>query len=114
MAYRPFVIRSSEGVEIARLTYLQKSAKNYLSYNGTVTDVRWTRNIAQKFVITVDFTTLVPTTSLSIDGVPVAGAQVRSFVGAATNLHRVQAEFGGIDSGTMGWDNIEIERIPDK
>jgi hypothetical protein len=32
----------------------------------------------------------------------------------ASNLDTFSAEFSGIDSGVMGWDNIGIQRIADQ
>ena len=76
------------------------------------TNGRWTRNIRQSFVVTVNLNTRK--TSLKIDGVPVTGAQDIPSVGGATNLHRVQAEYTGIEPGVMAWDNIEVERLADQ
>ncbi len=108
----PFVVRSAEGLEVARVTYLRQSGKNLLKYNNSDISVQWVRNVAQSFLITVDLSNR--TTSLSVDGTPVAGAQNQPFVSGAANVHRVQAEFSGVDSGVMGWDDIEVERLPDQ
>jgi len=80
-----------------RVTYARQSSVNLLQFNDVATTARWTRNTSQSFVITVNLNTRK--TSLKINGVAVAGAQDIPFVSGATNLHRVQAEFTGIDSG---------------
>jgi hypothetical protein len=109
----PFVVRDLAGHEIARVTYLTaKNSQNKLAYNGTnLSGVTWVRNVAQNFSIIVDLNT--NTTSLKIDGVTVASG--KAFVsGLANDLATLGAEFSGIDSGVMGWDQIGVRRIPDQ
>ncbi|MBA3340439.1 MAG: hypothetical protein H0T48_01235 [Gemmatimonadaceae bacterium] len=108
----PFVLRSSTGAEIARLVYSSQSGQDLLTYNGNIPAGGWIRHAAQRFTILVNLNTR--TTSLSIGGQPVAGAQDQPFVSAsALDLASVRAEFTGIDSGIMGWDDISVQRLAD-
>jgi hypothetical protein len=102
----PFVLRSSAGAEIARVTYSTVSSANVLSYNGTVFGT-WVRHVSQHFEIEVDLN--AKTTSLTVDGVAVATG---SFT--AANFATVSADYRGIDSGVMGWDNISVTRLSDQ
>lgn len=109
----PFVVRSSDGLEIARLTYSTVSSKNYLTYNSTPLpdSLAWVRNVGQNFTITVDLD--ANTTTLKIGGVAVLTNQ--PFVNtAAQNLASFSAEFSGIDSGVMGVDAINVQRRSDQ
>ncbi|HVF40369.1 MAG TPA: hypothetical protein VM939_10745 [Gemmatimonadaceae bacterium] len=113
MKSAPFVLRSSTGQEIARVTYSTVSSVNYLTYNAGTAAGTWVRNVGQDFEITVDLNT--KKTSLKVGGTPIAGAQDVSFVSAtATNFASVRAEFSGIDSGIIGWDNVVVERLADQ
>lgn len=102
----PFVLRASNGAEIARVSYASKSSKEQLLYNGVVVG-SWTKGKQQKFEIIVDLNNHI--TSLGIDGVLVA--QNKSF--NAPNLATIAAEFSGIDAGIIGWDDISIVALPD-
>ena len=109
----PFVVRASDGKEIARVSYVTvKNSQNRISYNGSVLNtVPWVRNASQTFTVIVNLNT--GKTSLKVNGVEVAAN--KNFVdAAASNLASVGAEFTGIDSGIMGWDQIGVRRIPDQ
>lgn len=106
----PFVIRSSTGLEVARLSYKRLSSTRILAYNNATLPVSWEESVAQAFEIVVDLGT--KTTSLRIDGVPVAGFQNVPFVNpAANNVGTVAAEFSGIDAGIVGWENITVTKV---
>ena len=106
----PFVIRSSAGLEIARLSYRTVSSSRILSYNNTTLPTGWAQSVAQSFEVVVDLA--AKTTSLRIDGSPVAGFQGVPFVNAAAaDVATIGAEFSGIDAGIVGWDNISITKI---
>ena len=106
----PIVIRSAAGHEIARLSYRRLSSQRTLAYNGATLPVAWAQSVAQSFEVVVDLAT--KTTSLRIDGAPVAGFQSVPFVNAAaTDVGTIGAEFSGIDAGIVGWDNISITKI---
>jgi hypothetical protein len=106
----PFVVRDLAGHEIARVSYTTaKNSQNKLTYNGQVVGT-WTRNVAQRFTVRVNLNNY--TTSLIIDGVNVGS---KSFVDSlAHDLATLSADFSGIDSGVMGWDEIGVRRIPDQ
>jgi hypothetical protein len=106
----PFVIRSAAGLEIARLSYRTVSSEHILAYNGATLPVSWAQSVAQSFEVVVDLGT--KTTSLRIDGAPVADFQSVPFVNAAAaDVGTIAAEFSGIDAGIVGWDNIAITKV---
>jgi hypothetical protein len=117
----PFVLRSKDSVEIARVSYSKENGVARIRYNGNVVDsVTWVVGEAQEFSLLVDFTT--KKTTLSITSNPFGIRLTRTLPAqdfvkkgnvVATNLSRIQAEFSGIDSGVVGWDNIFIEKLPD-
>jgi len=107
----PFVLRGSNGAEIARVAYETRNSRNVLTYNGvTLTSRSWAQHVAQRFEVYVDLD--AKKTSLWIDGTVVPEAQNKSFVAAATNLTYFGAEFNGIDAGTVGLDNVTVVRFP--
>ena len=106
----PFVLRSDTGVEIARVTYKTKSNVNGLFYNNGATAIgNWAQHVNQHFEIIVNFNDR--TTTLLIGGTQVATGTIST---QAHTIGQLAAEFSGIDSGTMGWDNITIERQVDQ
>jgi hypothetical protein len=108
----PFVLRGSNGGRLATLTYKsEQNQANNLYYNGVVV-ASWVQNVNQSFLITADLA--AKTTSLSINGVPVTGAQNVPFQDSkTTDFITVAAEFSGIDAGIVGWDNISVARLAD-
>lgn len=101
-----FVLRSSSGAQIAAVNYGTKSSVNTITYGSSNTVLaNWVRYVPIHFRIRVDLD--AKTTTLFIDGVQKATA---SF--SATNFAKIAADFRGIDSGIMGWDDIEVRRIP--
>jgi hypothetical protein len=108
----PFILRATDGTEIARVTYKSVQSTSPLFYNDGTTPVgAWVQHVSQHFRIVVNFYTR--TTTLYIDDMttPVATGTLST---AVHNIGRIAAEFSGIDSGTMGWDNITIERQVDQ
>jgi hypothetical protein len=64
------------------------------------------------FKITVDLD--AHTTSLTYNGSPVAAATGVAYVNTnAANLATISADFRGIDSGVVGWDEIKVSRMSD-
>jgi hypothetical protein len=114
-SYVPFILRDADGDELCRLEYRSggPAQTGPLTFNGAGLVVgSWARNISQLFEITVDLVN--NTASLSINGVPVTGAQAVPFVNAAaTNIKTLSIEIVGNDVQTIGWDNIEIRRLVD-
>lgn len=106
----PFVIRSAAGLEVARLSYRTVSSQRILAFNGATLPVGWLQSVAQAFEVVINLGT--KTTTLRIDGAPVAGFQGVPFVNAAaTDVSTVGAEFTGIDAGIVGWDDITITKV---
>ena len=102
----PFVLRSSTGAEIARVTYSTVQSANVLSFNDVAFGT-WTVDESDHFEIVVDLD--ANTTSLKVNGNQVATG---SFT--ATDFASLAAEYTGIDSGVMGWDEIYVKRLADK
>lgn len=106
----PFVLRGSDGREIARLTYLStKTNKNALHYNSVEVG-NWVRYQPQQFLVRVNLDT--KKTTLFINGTEVVSNA--GFVEDAANLATIGAEYTGIDSGVMGWAGITVQRIADE
>lgn len=106
----PFIVRSLAGLEIARLSYATTNSADQLTYNGQLLPIGWTQHVSQFFEIVVNLDT--KTTSLRIDGTPIAGFQNLPFVNAsAVDVGTVGAEFVGIDAGIIGWDNVSIVKV---
>ena len=123
-----FVLRDLNGRDIARLTYAVRNNQNVILYNdipgtrkqpGTIgkTVGTWTQNKKDHFRIRVvlDGTTLLPrNTTLYFNGATTTALSNLPFVNTgATGLSIIAADFSGIDSGTIGWDDIKVVRLPD-
>src|SRR5207247_2332492 len=103
VGYVPLIIRDANGLEVARLEYRNggPSQSGPLTYNAnTASPVgTWRRNISQLFEITVDL--VAHTTSLSINGTPVSGAQNVAFVNtSASSIKTLSVEIVGNDVQT--------------
>ncbi len=113
-----FAIRDTQGRDIARVTYAVRSNVKLILYNDRagVTGVKagsWVRSKPDQFLIQIDLN--ARTTSLWFNGNPVVGAVGVPFVNSgAADLASVSADFRGIDSGKIGWDNIRITRLADQ
>ncbi|HKY96585.1 MAG TPA: hypothetical protein VJL35_01910 [Gemmatimonadaceae bacterium] len=111
-----FVLRDSGGRDIARVTYAVRNNKKLIMYNDTKQSVQtntpvgnWVQHQSDRFLIRVNLDT--KKTTLYFNTV-----EVRTdlpFVQNATNLATISADFRGIDSGIMGWDDISIDRQAD-
>ena len=106
----PFILRDDSGREIARVSYKTVSSQNQLYYNGSLIATTWTRHVSQSFKIQVNFTTRK--TSLWIDNVLIADS-VDFYNTSAANFAQIAADFRGIDSGVMGWDEVTVVRKSD-
>jgi hypothetical protein len=106
----PFVIRGSDGREIARVRYSFFAGQRRINYNNDIVVGSWQRQVAQKFEVLVDLD--AKTTSLAIDGVTVISNV--PFVTPAENLASIAAEFIGPNSGIMGWAEIAVIRLEDE
>jgi hypothetical protein len=126
----PFVVRSYNGVEIARLSYVTESSQNRLRYNGAiVTDgsgspITWSTGQAHDFKITVNLLTLNGEnsyrTSLAINGTThvsntpfvstVSGVPVAV---AEKTVSTIGYHLTGIDAGIVVADNFLMKRLQD-
>lgn len=101
-----FVLRGSDGSEIAKVVYSTASNVNKITFNDSNTTLaNWVRSVPQHFRIRVDLDN--KTTTLWINNSEKAQGTF-----AATNFATISADFRGIDSGVMGWDELMVERMP--
>ena len=108
----PFVIRDGSGRAVATLRYATVSSANQLYYNDVLVGT-WTRNVEQSFTIIVDLN--ANTTTLTIDNAATPTVANAAFHDPlADGLASIAAEFNGIDSGVMGWDEIGVQRLSDQ
>jgi hypothetical protein len=113
-----FALRDSLGNDIARVTYAVRNNQNVILYNdvkGTPgTFIKsWVQHQKDSFRIVVDIDN--QKTTLYVNGSSVAKVENAPFVGtqATKSFSSVSADFRGIDSGVMGWDNIRVIRLAD-
>jgi hypothetical protein len=119
-----FVLRDNQNRDIARVTYAVRNNVNLILYNdipATSTSAavpgivigNWIQHTPDSFRIRVNLDS-PRTTTLYFNGSAVSAATNRPFVNtAAKNFSIIAADFRGIDSGTMGWDEIKVSRLPD-
>jgi hypothetical protein len=109
----PFILRDNNNParEIARLSYKTVMSSNKLYYNGAeIVGATWTTHVPQNFRIQVDLNT--KKTSLWI-GATQYRSNVDFYNTSAANFAQIAADFTGIDSGVMGWDEVEVVRLSD-
>ena len=111
-----FVLRDNAGRNIASVTYAVRNNTKVILYNdyknhpGTLLGL-WTQNVPSHFRIRVDLDADQTTIWFNNSADPSA---VADFIdNKAKNFSTISADFKGIDSGTMGWDNIIVTRLPD-
>jgi hypothetical protein len=116
-----FALRDNNDVNIATITFAVRNNTNLILYNdkkGSPQQLlgNWVQNVPVHFRVRV-----------SLGGINTGDAQstevwvneVSKFAGVpflanAANFSRIAADFRGIDSGTMGWDNIIVTRLSDE
>ena len=102
-----FALRSSSDVDLASVHYSTKSNVNIITFgNSNTTLANWERYVPMHFRVRVDLD--ANTATLFIDTIE----KVTASIPAAANFAKIVADFRGIDSGVMGWDNIKVQRIP--
>ena len=109
----PFILRDNNvpSREIARLSYKTISSQNKLYYNGVeIVGATWATHVAQNFEIQVDLN--AKKTSLWI-GTTQYRSNVDFYNTSAANFAQIAADFTGIDSGVMGWDEVKVVRVSD-
>ncbi|MGH7561209.1 MAG: hypothetical protein ACRENB_09315 [Gemmatimonadales bacterium] len=113
VGYVPFILRANGGAEVGRVEYQrgQSAQTGPITFNGqALAGQSWARNVSQLFEVEVNLVT--QTTTLRINGVTVA--QNVAFVNAlATTLATIAIEIFGNDVQTIGWDDVEIFRLPE-
>ena len=94
---------------VASLAYRPSGQLGYGTSSTTpeISAGTWAQNVAQSFQITVDLN--AKTTSLSINGAPVAAAQsVPFYESQASSLAYIGFELGCTSAQTLAWDDVEI------
>ena len=111
----PFVARSKDGLEIARVSYSKENGGTRIRYNGAIVQgANWVRGNYQSFSLLVDFDARTTTLTVKNSLGATLATSTKNFVNDdAADLSQFRAEFSNIDSGVVGWDNILIERLPD-
>ena len=130
--FAPIDVRDSVGNVLARVSYSTEASSRVLRYNATGPGTgqlvgTWKVGVVQEFVLTIDLNSLntpdaisltitAPTGTTSACPVtsPCVSLDYFNFPNVATNLYHITADFDGIDSGTLAWDDIEILRLPDQ
>jgi len=103
------VVRDPGGLIIASLEYRANGELTYNSVGGVgpTLPVAYTPDVDQRFEILVDLTT--KTSSLSVDGIPLAGFQNVPFAqAAASGFGRLGFEGGGTFAQQFAIDNINM------
>ena len=111
-----FVLRDNGGNDIAKVTFAVRNNVNLILYNdkknGTVRLLgNWVQYVPYQFRIQVNLDTNKTTVWFNNSSTP-TWADV-PFMSSADNFSTISADFKGIDSGTMGWDEIKVTRLPD-
>jgi hypothetical protein len=113
-----FALRDDSDVNIATVTFAVRNNVNLILYNDKKGSPQkllgnWVQGVPVHFRIRVSLNAPRSTeiwvnhsATSSFSGVP--------FLGSASNFARIVADFRGIDSGTMGWDNIIVTRLSDE
>jgi hypothetical protein len=105
----PFVVRDGDSAVVATVAYVTAQNVNKILFNGDSVGI-WTRNVYQNFKLIVDLDD--NETSLYINGTLVASGA--AFIEGGDSIRYFSAEFSGIDSGVMGWDEISVQRMSDQ
>jgi hypothetical protein len=111
VCFNGVVLRDAGSLILADLDYRPGGQLTYNSNSANVTVGTWAQDVAQLFEITIDLDNHV--TSLSIDGVPVTGAQGLAFsdpTGTPANVAHINMELGCIAAQDYAWDDITITR----
>ena len=112
-----FALRDSQGRDLATVTFAVRNNVNLIIYNDKQSGAskvlgNWVQNVPRHFNIQVDLN--ADTTTVWIDNGATPAFSGVAFVNTnATNFATISADFRGIDSGTMGWDNITVARLRD-
>jgi hypothetical protein len=117
-----FALRDANGRDLARVTYAVRNNVNLILYNdvpaspghaaipGTVLK-NWVQHQKDSFRIRVDLN--AGTTSISVNGGAFSTPVAFINPDATKTFKTISADFKGIDSGTMGWDDVIVRRVED-
>lgn len=106
-----FKMTASNGSVIAQVSFDVVSNQNRILFNNIDTGVRWSRYVPITFRVRIELGN--DRTLLYINGDLSTPVLDTTFLQNASNFSFVAADFAGIDSGTMGWDEIVVERAQD-
>ena len=117
----PFVVRSHNGVEIARLAYVSVGPAKEFRYNGTQvslngTPVNWVEDVHQDFRLTVNLDTKSGTdwtTSLEIKINGVYTLVASGTMPPGSSLRKFGYYLDGIDAGIIATDLFHARRLAD-
>ena len=103
-----FAVRASNGATLASVEYLHQGQLSYNGFNGggQLLPVLQRNKAAQQFTVVVDF--LSRTTSLAIDGTPVAGFQAVPFAESGNDVAYLSCNGQGGHPQTMYVDNLSM------
>ena len=115
-----FVLRDGGykgGYDIAKVTFAVRNNVNVILYNdGQSGSPRqlgtWMQNVPYHFRIRVNLDTNKTTVWFN-DSESASFSDLDFMDSRADHFSTISADFKGIDSGTMGWDEIKVTRLPD-
>jgi hypothetical protein len=107
-----FKLRDSRDSVLAQVTFTVAQNANKVLFNGTDTGVRWVRHVPLSFRIRVNINAGEHAASLWVQDT--LKKEAVPFLNTTTNFANISADFGGIDSGVMGWDQIRVVRLEDQ
>lgn len=106
-----FKLRDSNNRILAQVSFVVQSNVNKVLFNNNIdTNVRWVRHEPLSFRIQTNLAT--HKMSLWIGTASIV-TNVDFMNTSTSNFTSVSADFGGIDSGIMGWDEIRVVRLQD-
>ena len=117
-----FALRDNADANIATVTFAVRNNTNLILYNDKKGSPQkllgnWVQGVPVHFRIRVTLgltTGDTQSTEVWVDRAATSTFANVPFLANASNFARIVADFRGIDSGTMGWDNIIVTRLSDE
>jgi hypothetical protein len=112
-----FALRDNSDRDIATVTFAVRNNTNLILYNDKKGSPalllgNWVRYTPYSFRIRVDLD--ADKTTVWFNGSSTESYSNQTFLNTgAKNFSKIAADFRGIDSGSMGWDEITVTRLPD-